>query len=407
MSPVEGSTTPSRLIPADRLTWLTREVAGWQADGLVTPESAEQLRGRYAAQPRRFSIVRLALGLGAAFVAAGLIWLVAANIDRLPPMVRFGAVVVLWLAATAAAEVLARRLPRADGSSSPIVGTAQLLAAAAYGAVIFQAAQSLQVPAYSPKLVGFWGLGVLLYAYAVRGLSTLILAIGLLTIWFTWQSASQMGGVPGFVIAILTGGVVASAGAVLHRRLWRPQFAPPWHLAGTLLTLIGLFTAAIPNPGERETDWSSALIVGGVVAAAITVAALVTGQAHDRYDVLVAAAAVGLGALLVFWQPGLPDNDGPISAQMWLRAAVAVLGCLGVAAWIALSGAWREEPALTLLATGFAVVFTTFQSFAVFAPIISGAVLFLVVGAVLLATGYLAERARRHLIDSLSGSEAS
>lgn len=407
MSPVEGAATPSRLIPTDRLTWLTREVDAWQADGLVTPESAERLRGRYAAQPRRFSIVRLALGLGAAFVAAGLIWLVAANIDRLPPLVRFGAVVVLWLAVTAGAEVLARNLPRVQDHRSPVVGTAQLLAAAAYGAVVFQAAQSLQVPAYSAKLVGIWGLGVLLYAYAVRGLSPLILAIGLLTIWFTWQSASQMGGLPGFVIAILAGGVAAVAVAILHGRHWRAEFAPPWHLAGSLLTLIGLFTAAIPGSGKTETDWSSALVVGGVVTAAITLAALLTGAAHDRYDVLVAVLAVGLGAILVLWRPDLPATDGPISAEVWLRAAVAVLGCLGVAAWIALSGAWREEPALTLLATAFAVVFTTFQSFAVFAPIISGAVLFLVVGTVLLATGYLAERARRHLIESVSGSETS
>ena len=44
------------------------------------------------------------------------------------------------------------------------------------------------------------------------------------------------------------------------------------------------------------------------------------------------------------------------------------------------------------------MVFTTVQSFAVFAPVISGATLFLAVGLVLIAVGYLVDRGRRHLV---------
>ena len=55
---------------------------------------------------------------------------------------------------------------------------------------------------------------------------------------------------------------------------------------------------------------------------------------------------------------------------------------------------WR----LTWLATAALVVFVTVQAFAVFAPILSAAALFLVVGVVLLGTGVLADRGRRRLV---------
>jgi hypothetical protein len=66
----------------------------------------------------------------------------------------------------------------------------------------------------------------------------------------------------------------------------------------------------------------------------------------------------------------------------------------------------RDLPALTGLATAALVLFTTVQSFAVFAPIISGASLFLAVGLVLLASGYLFDRARRRLVARTTAEES-
>ncbi|MDO5628733.1 MAG: hypothetical protein Q4G43_10465, partial [Mobilicoccus sp.] len=52
---------------------------------------------------------------------------------------------------------------------------------------------------------------------------------------------------------------------------------------------------------------------------------------------------------------------------------------------------------LTGVALAALVVFVTAQSFAVFAPLLSGAVLFVVLGIVLVVTGLLADRLRRVL----------
>ena len=64
-------------------------------------------------------------------------------------------------------------------------------------------------------------------------------------------------------------------------------------------------------------------------------------------------------------------------------------------------GTVREHPALTWMAMVGLVVFTTFQSFAVFAPIVTGAWLFVVLGTVFLGTGFLFDRARRELVQAL------
>ena len=62
----------------------------------------------------------------------------------------------------------------------------------------------------------------------------------------------------------------------------------------------------------------------------------------------------------------------------------------------------RDSRRLTFLATAALVVFTTTQAFSVFAAIIQGAWLFLVLGLVFAGTGYLADRARRQLARTLA-----
>ena len=112
---------------------------------------------RYA-PARTLSLARLMLFLGSAFVGVGLIWLVAANLDRLSPLLRFTLVTALWLAVVVGAHVgSARREAAGHDTPSPLVGAARGLAAIAYGGVVLEAAQSLQVPAYDPALLGYWG----------------------------------------------------------------------------------------------------------------------------------------------------------------------------------------------------------------------------------------------------------
>ena len=98
-----------------QLHWLEGELRHWRLEGLVDDETASAIRGRYVAS-RRFTLSRIVLTLGAGFVGLGLIWLVAANLDEMSPLLRFGLMLLVWLGLVAAAELLAdRRGPRRRG----------------------------------------------------------------------------------------------------------------------------------------------------------------------------------------------------------------------------------------------------------------------------------------------------
>lgn len=401
--PAATPTAPGQRDPAvhpatpAQLHWLAGELAHWQAEGLLAPESVHAIRARYVAS-RRFTLSRIVLTLGACFVGLGLIWLVASNLDAMSPLARFLLMVAVWLGLVIAAEVVASRRTRAGDTASPVVGALRLLAAAAFGAVLFQAAQSLQVPAYEPLLVGVWGLGALLWAYAVRGVAPLALGVALLAFWYPWQVIGTDDGAFTVSTAIATAALVAVSVGVGHSVLGLREMADPWLEIGALLALVGLFIAALPYAWGTP-DASLTLVVGLGVALLLAGAVLVAGDRVGRLEVGLAVLALALTIGLSLWRFDanvLDTADLPTGA--WVRAVVSVAAYLAVASGYAVLGGMRDSLRLTWLATAALVVFVTVQAFAVFAPIVSGAALFLIVGVVLLGSGILADRGRRRLV---------
>jgi len=378
------------------VAWLDQQLRTWVAEGLVTDETGTAIRARYVAT-RTSRLSRLLLYLGSAFVGVGLIWLVASNLDELSPLARFIAVMVLWLGVTAVAEFLADRRQHLEVAvASPVAGALRGLSAIGSGAVVFQAAQSLQVPAYEPGLLAAWGVGALLYAYASAGVASLVVGVSATTGWLVWHSVEQVESVAGVVIALVVGSVIASAVAALHDARWRPAFAETWRAAGALLLLIGLFVAALPWFRDEGISWNATLLVSLALAVVLSVAAMAVGRGSVRVEVAVPLVALPLAALLTLWQPSVPD-DGLVSGEALLSAVVSVGVYVTAAGTLAVIGSLRDSRLLVGVATAALVVFTTVQGFAVFAPIFSGAVLFLFLGAVLLATGYFFDRARRRV----------
>lgn len=402
--------SPAALVakPA-QLLWLRHQVDRWQAEGLVDHDQARAILDRYRAS-RRFSLARLLLGLGAVFVGVGLIWLVAANLDSLPPLARFLAVTTIWLALTAAAEVGAeRRRRRGLTARSQLVEAGRLLASLAYGGVVFQAAQSLQVPAYEPSLVGFWAAGALVHAYAVRGAAPLVVGQVTGIVWLVWQVLDQEPSGMGFVLGTLVAAALAATASALHARFpdalgGSRLFEAAWRDVGVLLALVALFAAAVPEvttEGFRMTGLLGVLLGLSLAAVAVAVA---LGRGRARLEPL-AVLGVGLLAVgLVSWEPSqLSQRDvGEVSPGDWAQAVLSVAAYLLVATWVAILGIWRDSDRLTWLALGSLVVFTVFQSFAVFAQVIDGAWLFVVLGAVLFGAGFGFDRGRRQLEAALT-----
>lgn len=387
----------ARRVDAGRLAWLESELASWHDAGLVDDTQVQAIRGRYVAA-RRFSLARLLLLLGGGFVGVGLLWLVASNLDELSPLLRFLVVTALWLGFVATAELLTRR------RTQLVVGGFRLLASLAFGAVVFQAAQSLQVPAYEPALVGVWGLGALLYAYAVAGVAPLLVGVTTTTVWFVWTVFDTAEDGMGFVLPVLLAAVVAGAVSVVHASRVRPAFAAPWRDTSAVMVLLGLFVAAFPDVDAEGFVWSAPLSLG-VLAALTAVAAAAVLAPRARAEALAPLAGVVAGVLLVLWEPPAPVM-GAVSGEGYAHAFVSVAVYVVAAGWYAVLGVLRDSSRLTYLATAALVLFTTVQSFAVFAPIITGATLFLVLGVIFLGSGFLFDRGRRHLTANLGGAPA-
>lgn len=379
--------------------WLQRESARWEQAGLVEAGTSQRLLDLYSADvsaARKAGVTRLLLGGGLAFVGVGLFWLVAANLDQLPPLARWITVLVLWVAALVGAEALAARRTAGHRVPPALVGGMRLLAALLVGGVIFQAAQSLQVPAYEPKLVGLWAVGALAQAYAVRGILPLLVGIAAAQVYTVWQVAENEPSGLGVVLAfgLLAVGYVSVA--ALHDD---DAFGRSWRFIGVLTGLVALFAAAIPDVDADDfaLDWP--LVLLGAVAGVLALLALVRGSAQ-RLEVAGAATLVVIAALLVLWEAGdRPDAVGPEDwAHALVSVAVYVVAALGVAAL----GIRHDFAPLTWLATAALVVFTTFQSFAVFGQIVQGGVLFVLLGLVLVGTGFGFDRARRELAEVIA-----
>ena len=384
-----------RRVPPGTLAWLEHELEDWQAEGRLDAATAAGIRGRYEVG-NRLPLARLMLGLGAAFVGVGLVWLVAANIEQLSPLVRFTGVVAVWLSLVVAAE-------KVRGSATAVAAL-QGLAAAAFGAVVFQAAQSLQVPAYAEGLVGLWAAGALLYAYAVVGRVPLLVGAGAGVMWLVLTVVDRSSSAAGAALALLLAGVVAGALTAVHAVRVLPAFASTWRAVSGLLLLAGLFVAAFPGVADGEVASTPALALGAVVLAVAGAAALLADR-PGRQEVAAAVAVAVAGLLVLRWAPPGEVYGAPVEGEQLGRALVAVAAYLAAAVWIAALGVLRQQPELTRLATAALVLFTVVQSFAIFEPILSGAALFLALGAVLAGTGVLVERGRRRFVQAVDSGD--
>ena len=385
-----------------QLSWLRTELDAWRKEGLLDAAQEAAIWSRYRAT-RRVSVGRLLLVLGGGFVGVGLIWLVAANLDHFSPLGRFVAVTVIWLLLLVGGELLERRRGAADSRiPAGLIASVRLVAALGFGAVVFQAAQSMQVPAYEPKLVGFWAAGALLHAYAVRSVVPLLVGVAAGSVWWVWQVVWALPSGLAVVLALLSAAVVCLGMAAVHaERLAR--FSAPYREVGAALGLAGLFAAALPWLTPDGFAWSGWLVVALVAAMLGAAAGLAIGTGTHRAEPLAATVVAGLAVLLVLWDTG--GDTGDPGAADWAHALVSVGVYVVVAVAVAALGTLRDSWRLTALATAAIVVFTTVQSFAVFARIIEGAWLFLVLGLVFIGTGFLFDRARRQLASALEGED--
>ena len=241
-----------------------------------------------------------------------------------------------------------------------------------------------------------WALGALVHAYAVRSLAVLAPAVPLALFWVFWQVLGTDGRELRAALGMALAGAVGAIAGALHERS-RPTWDVPWVESGASAALAAVFLAGSPTPVARGwAPWLIALVVGAIV---ILGALAVRAGRNAQLSLVIGVLGLAIAAMLASWPVGEWHGErGGQGGPVILRACVAVAVFLVLATAVAVLGVLRESQRLTVIATAALVLFVTVQAFGVFAPIFSGAALFLTLGLVLLATGYLADRGRRTLV---------
>ncbi|HVF05991.1 MAG TPA: DUF2157 domain-containing protein [Frankiaceae bacterium] len=374
-----------------RLEWLTEQVEAWRTEGMVGDDQARAIRDRYEPNTRA-TLTAFVLALGAAFLGVGVLALIATNVDydELSPATRFGVVAVMWLGFTIAGATVSR-------FGAPL----RLLAALLFGGVIFQAAQSLNVPAYEPTLLAAWAGGAIALAYGTRSAAPLVIGVVTGVGWYVWTLVADAESAAGVVLGLALATPVLAAAAVAHRG---DRLGGPWRNGACVTGLAAVFVAAFPGALNHD-DWLTRPVY--VAIAAALVATVAAAARSDRRGFGELAGAGGLAVVVLLLVAVAPDTDADpfdtsgLSGAALAHALFASAVFLAAAVGVASLGVARQVPGLVNLAAAALVLFVTLQSFGLFAPLLSGAGLFLLVGTLLVGSGLLVDRGRRRLREEI------
>lgn len=397
---------------------LRREVAQWQADGLISGEQAAAILRRYppgadgrtpgARSYRRF-VLALSV-LGAVLVGLGGITFFAANWGAIPQAVKLGmAVGGVLLCYGAGFALRQRRYP------APGIGL-MLLGGITFGAAVHLIGQSYNMELNHPNLTLFWLLGVAPLAYIVRATPLAALALLLLLTAAGFRLAYWLDGLPGDSWPVLPAAFYVCIGALLYAvgrvkaqfQQWR-AIGAAFQLAGLLTALSAIYSLSFYD-GFRDSDWQSAAAAltpaywaVSYTAAALAVALLAAlgGQAVMQGGIRRAlpeladggAALLLLAAVFAAVQ-GPPA--GPLVYPVLFNAllSLTLLGLLAV-------GYLRRQEGLVNLALLFIAILVITRYFEYGLSLLNSSAVFTGAGLLLLLGGFLLEWWRRRIVGGL------
>lgn len=358
-------------------------LARWTAEGLLEESTAARIRAFEAASSRTTRLrwpMRLALGLGAVAVGAGLLLFVSAHWEELSPGARFGLVLTLVGAFHVVGAFLADRL-------QAMAVTLHALGTVALGAGIYLAGQIFNLEEHWPSGLLLWSTGAALGWALLRSWPQLLLTALLTPAWLAgeWMLATER------TNATTVMDVLAS---------------------GLTLLALAYFTAV---QGGRREPWRRMLGRLGSVAlpVALGATALAAGEAPSIGSMPAALALTGWTAAL-----GIPLVVGAclrgrqawplVLAGVWLVMAPQIhgvgapalfawfgLGAVGLAAWGVSDG---NVERINMGAALFGATVIVFY-FSEVMDQLGRAASLIGLGLVFLAGGWALERLRRRLVE--------
>jgi len=319
---------------------LRDELAAWRAEGLVSPEQADALSGRYrlddlAKESSRTLLLSIYI-IGAMLVAGGLVSFVAAHWDGIPAAVKVVLIVLAMLACHAAGIYLWKLRGTRPGLGHALV----VLGTLVFGANLGLMAQIFHIHSNYYNGFGAWALGALAVAYALGSVPNAFIAVVTSFIWLCgWEDHSGWA-------------------AVYYPFLAAAAFVPfiCWKRS-VLITALALLAIALGMmagaPEGRCLEWrviGLAAVGAGSLYAAAGLLAMGREPLRRLGRVAVFLGAVGIGAMayaLSFLHTAeeLRYRTWDFFDSPWLiPVAAAAVGSIPL--WVLYARAWPKAGAL-------------------------------------------------------------
>ena len=408
---------------------LRAEIAGWQADGIISADQAAAIRQRYAGDAavaadddvgvddagdtapgsaignRVISVIAV---MGVSLIGLGIIAFIASNWSEIPHSARLALLIGGTLAIYAIGGALRYRWQYLRTGTAVI-----LLGAIAYGAALHLIAQIYHLPVYHPNLMPAWFAGVIPLAYIVRSRAILTLALALLlaSVGFRAQGWAQdaWGYDPGphLALAYVTlGALLLTLGRLQSRYAPTRIFARIFDLTG-LLTVAAVVYVLGFKAGNVFSDvpayfWVNDLLteywamIGVGWAAAIATTGYVVWKERGHHAAPArweasAIAVIGLVTAAAFL--------GFAFGVAWLWWAFNLVMLAGIIAMIAAGYHWQRAWLINLAVALFAVaLLTRYFEWGIQWGLLNQSLAFIVTGIVLLAGGFALEFLRRRMV---------
>ena len=398
------------------LDQLQVELDEWQRRDLLGARQAGRILAYYGLAPQEVdearSKGRLALiagSLGALLVGIGVILFVAANWQELGRPLKVG----LLLGLLGAAHGLGYWLKLGGGEHPRIGGALILLGSLLLGANIFLIAQMYHVRAGEPLLLVAWAVGAFGVAYAAGSRGSLYLAILVTVAWYPFQlvawDVERLGsGVLVALAAFIPFGLLLLSGGELQRsfRVTR-SFSGAWAQSGLVvaLTPVWLFSFAdfwelLGNGGVRSSADPAALRPVWISFAAFAVLALGLTLAAVGRSGRSRSQLLQVGGIIILGASSLLAVSHPFG-EAAVYAVVFNLVLLWAILWVIVIGLWTHREAWINLGLGFFVLQVVARYFDLFFTLMDRSLAFVAAGAILLGGGYLLERSRRRLLQTM------
>ncbi|MFZ4394429.1 MAG: DUF2157 domain-containing protein [Kiritimatiellia bacterium] len=430
---------------SEQVKWLQGEVRIWEREGLVSHEQAQAIMNRYPAAVTGgipWGIIIFSC-LGAVIFGLGCILLLAYNWDAISKYAKLAIVI----GSLATVHLIGIRIFLSTGRYRPLGEGICLLGTMLFGAGIWLVAQIYHIDEHFPNAFLIWGLGALGMALVMPSIPQAILAVVLLTIWsgcervgfdtplwitpilllvvvgpLAWRRRSRMllgVLIPAFFIAygfslpvgndsiwlifsaLLSLGALCLAVAYLTRQVGAfPGAAPVFSSFGSIVFAVMLYLLTFPNMADAFFSWHTnrmnwayvllpligVLISWGAVARLKITGVLKHHEGTVGPEIALIPLTVILATVDLMIVPGLTG---------WMIAGPFNLVFICLAASLMARGCREGLIKPTVWGSVLLVLLLVARYFDLFESLLVRGLVFVVMGTILLAEGFLYARAKK------------